>query len=195
MDQICLCVADAQILSNKPELHASLWQNHPNRRKWNPDKFGTQTVIDQGILQWGKLTISGTCKRQDKIFSSLTLRINILAGEDCFFNYFFFFALNFFLTRWINKYDLIRMSTHSEYWQIWYKSNHCRFTKERNKNNELNMFWVDTSTFLDSGRQKTKFQYPSHIDRNGMSHIFCYIAFSLQTGKKKKQDWFYHVTW
>lgn len=96
MDQICLCVADAQILSNKPELHASLWQNHPNRRKWNPDKFGTQTVIDQRILQWGKLTISGTCNRQDKIFSSLTLRINILAGEDCFFNYFFFFALNFF---------------------------------------------------------------------------------------------------
>lgn len=133
MDQICLCVADAQILSYKPELHASLWQNHPNRRKWNPDKFGTQTVIDQRILQWGKLTISGTCSRQDKIFSSLTLRINILAGEDCFFNYFFFFALNFFLTRWINKYDLIRMSTHSEYWQIWYKSNHCRFTKERKK--------------------------------------------------------------
>lgn len=57
------------------------------------------------------------------------------------------------------------------------------------------MFWVDTSAFLDSGRQKTKFQYPSHIDRNGMSHMFCYIAFSLQTGKKKKQDWFYHVTW
>lgn len=100
----------------------------------------------------------------------------------------FFFSLQiFFLTRWINKYDLIRMSTHSEYWQIWYKSNHCRFTKERKKNNELNMFWVDTSAFLDSGRQKTKFQQPSHIDRNGMSHMFCYIAFSLQTGKKKNK--------
>lgn len=49
------------------------------------------------------------------------------------------------------------------------------------------MFWVDTSAFLDSGRQKTKFQYPSHIDRNGMSHMFCYIAFSLQTGKKKNK--------
>lgn len=49
------------------------------------------------------------------------------------------------------------------------------------------MFWVDTSAFLDSGRQKTKFQYPSHIDRNEMSHMFCYIAFSLQTGKKKNK--------
>lgn len=49
------------------------------------------------------------------------------------------------------------------------------------------MFWVDTSAVLDSGRQKTKFQYPSHIDRNGMSHMFRYIAFSLQTGKKKNK--------